>query len=177
MLTGPEQIVTQISFPAKAQIADIGAGTGHYARVLAQRVARIDGKVFAIDIQKDLLDRLKHDAIQHNLDNIEIVWGDAELPKGTRLRDDSMDMVFLTNTLFQIPDKQGVAQEIRRILHTQGLLVVVDWSDSFGGLGPQENDIITAEQVKELFTAHGFVYDKDIDAGDHHYAVTFRLIQ
>ena len=41
-------------------------------------------------------------------------------------------------------------------------------------MGPREQDIVSKEAVKKLFEAHGFNFEKEIDAGEHHYGLIFR---
>jgi hypothetical protein len=52
-------------------------------------------------------------------------------------------------------------------------VLVVDWSDSFGGMGPQQDDIIVQSKVREMFTEKNFKFDADFDAGEHHYGLIF----
>ncbi len=52
----PEQIVSQLELAKGSQVADIGTGTGFYSFAAAQAVGP-NGRVFALDVQKDLLER------------------------------------------------------------------------------------------------------------------------
>lgn len=63
--------------------------------------------------------------------------------------------------------------EIRRVLKENGKVLVVDWSDSFNGMGPQPNDIVTESVSRKMFTEKGFEFDEDFDAGEHHYGLIF----
>jgi ubiquinone/menaquinone biosynthesis C-methylase UbiE len=173
MIAGPDHILSQIPLPPGSHVADIGAGTGHYALALAEKLQSSQGKVFALDIQKDLLDRLQQDALQRGMENISIIWGNAENDKGTRLRNDSIDVVFITNTFFQIEHKNNFLQEVRRILKRGGQVVLVDWTDSFGGLGPRQDHIVAPEESKRIFIENNFSHERDIDAGAHHYGIIF----
>ena len=54
-------------------------------------------------------------------------------------------------------------------IYCEGKLLFVEWSDSYGGLGPKPDDIVRDDVAKTLFESHGFTHEKDILTGDHHY--------
>ena len=72
-------------------------------------------------------------------------------------------------------DKDTALEEAKRIVRPGGKLMLVDWSESFGGLGPQPDQVIVAKDARELCEKHGFTHERDFDAGDHHYGLAFRL--
>lgn len=156
-------------------VADLGAGSGFYTFAAAHAVGK-GGKVYAIDVQQDLLAKIKNTAqIQHLL-NIEVIHGNIEKLNGTRLKEHSIDSVFVCNVLFQIETQQRseFLSEIKRILKSNGRVLVVDWSDSFEGMGPQPENVIIEKEVSELFEKNGFTFITRIDAGDHHYGLVYR---
>lgn len=153
-------------------VADLGSGSGHYSLAAARLLG--GGRVFAIDVQKGLLDKLKDEAVKAHLSNIDIVWGDLEKMGGTRLKDGSVDVAIVANLLFQIGHKDHFLAEVKRILKSKGKIVVVDWTDSFGGLGPQSNMLVPELAAKELFEKAGFTSDGSIMAGSHHYGLIFK---
>ena len=86
----------------------------------------------------------------------------------------SVDAVILSNTLFQTEDKKELISEIQRVLKPTGKLLLIDWSDSFGNLGPTPAMVFTEKQAEELFISEGFVLERKIEAGDHHYGFVLR---
>lgn len=168
----PSQIIDMLELRDGMQVADLGSGSGFYS-LAASKAVSPSGAVFAIDIQKELLDRLKDEASRHNAHNITTIWGNAEEREGTRLREDSIDVVVLANTLFQIPNKEGALQEMSRILKSKGRVLLVEWTGSFGGLGPQADQVITQEAAQQLFESHGYTLISSTPAGDNHYALIF----
>jgi len=174
MFSDPERSIEQFGLGKGNYVADFGAGYGHFSFAAAESVGET-GKVYAIDIQKDLLTRLKNEAknVRHLL-NIEIIWADLDHLGGTKLRENSIDAVILANVLFQLPQKDNTCQEIKRILKRTGRILVIDWSNSIGGIGPNSSDIFTKDQTIELFSKHGFIEDREIDAGAGHYGVIFK---
>ena len=81
------------------KVADLGAGTGHYARAAAAIVGR-EGKVYAVDVQEDVLKHASLNMPRHGEGVVEYVWGNIERPGGTKLRDHVLDAAILANTLF-----------------------------------------------------------------------------
>lgn len=172
MFSQPEKNVEQFAVDPGMKVVDLGSGAGFYTLVLAKFVGKT-GKVFAVDVQQDLLIKLKNEAFKQGIDNVEIIWGDIEDPESTRLADASIDRVLIANTLFQTDDKEAVVKEAYRILKPKCTAMVIDWSDSFGGLGPHASRIIKPEQSKIIFEKSGFSFLRDIRAGDHHYGMIF----
>jgi ubiquinone/menaquinone biosynthesis C-methylase UbiE len=175
MFSDPENNINQFALAPGMQVADFGSGSGFYSMAAAKAVLP-NGKVFAVDIQKDLLEKLKNGSKQAHLNNVDIVWGDLEHFGGTKLRENSMDAVIISNLFFQVENKDGLCLEAKRILRKNSRVLVVDWDGSFGGIGPLEKDVITKIQMTALFQDHGFVLDREISAGEHHYGLIFRKI-
>lgn len=155
------------------KVADVGAGSGHYTLAAAKAVTN-GGKIYAIDIQKDLLAKIKSAAEAEHLSNVEVLWGDAEKQGGTGLREGFVDAAIVSNLLFQIQDRHNFALEVKRILKSNGRLLVVEWEDSFGGMGPAAKDVVTSRTARELFETEGFVLEREFSAGSHHYGIIFR---
>jgi len=151
-------------------IADVGSGTGEYSIALAKATGQ-PGRVYAIDVQKDMLAMVKKKATQEGIGTIEVVWGDIEKRGGAGLSDNSVDISLIANTLFQLEDKKAAVQEVIRITKPNGKIAVVDWVDSFGGLGPKQTDVISSEMAENLFKDAGFGKVSEFDAGDHHYGL------
>ncbi|MAZ67195.1 hypothetical protein CL652_00265 [bacterium] len=170
--SNPSQNVHRIGFKEGMKIADFGAGSGSYVMALAGVVGP-SGVVYAVDVQRELLTRLQNNAVQGGYDNVEIIWGDIETPGGVGLRDEYLDGVVIANTLFQVDDKINTIKEAWRVLRPGGTLVVIDWLDSFGGLGPPQNAVVTQAETTVLCTDNGYAFKKDIDAGKHHYGLVF----
>jgi ubiquinone/menaquinone biosynthesis C-methylase UbiE len=169
----PEKNVEQLGLSSGMRVADFGAGSGFYVIASSLRVGEA-GKIYAVDIQKDLLVRFKNELQKRGIDNVEIVWADLEKVGGSKLAPFSMDAVLATNIMFQLDDKDSFVKEISRVLRPGGKVLLVDWSESFGGLGPTEDRVISKADAISFFEKEGFVVEKDISAGAHHYGAVLR---
>lgn len=169
----PEESIKHLGLSAGKAVADIGAGTGHFT-FLMSRLVGPEGSVYAVDIQKNLLERIQKEAEEKNIRNVHILWGDAENIGGTKLKAAAVDAVLVSNVLFQTESKSGLVAEIKRILKKNGKVMIIDWSESFGGLGPDSLHVVSSETARTLFENNGFVLEKSFEAGAHHYGLLFR---
>lgn len=151
-------------------VADFGSGSGAYVLAIAERLAH-SGHVYAIDVQQELLRRIKNESHKRGYKNVEIVWSDLDRPHGSKLADNYVDRVLISNLLFQVEDKAVLLAEAFRILRPHGLLIIVDWSESFGGMGPHKRDVVKKEEALALATRAGFESLREFDAGAHHYGL------
>lgn len=169
----PTENLKNLNIKEGWKVADFGTGSGFYALGLAKRVGE-SGRVYAVDVQKDLLSKLKNKAREEHLFNIEVVWADLDKLGGTKLADSFLDAVVISNVLFQSEHKENLAKEAARVLKFGGEAIVIDWSDSYGGLGPHRDHVFTSNKGETLFTNNGFVVVKSFDAGEHHWGLLFK---
>lgn len=173
MFSQPEKNIEQFHVDPGMIVADLGSGSGFYSLALAKNVGP-SGKVYAIDVQKDLLSRLEQGAKQEGYLNIELIWGDLDEVGGSTLKDSVADRVVVANILFQLEEKDNFLSEVKRILKPNGTILVVDWSDSFSGLGPVEEQVVKQGVARVLFEDAGLKFVREINAGDHHYGMVFK---
>lgn len=174
MFSNPQSILSQVHIDMGMKVADFGSGSGHYTMALSEIVGT-SGTVFSFDIQAELLSKLKNIATQENKENIHFVCADLDEPNSTSLKEDSLDRVLIGNILFQAEDKKALIREAKRILKPNGKVIVIDWTDSHNGLGPRSSDVVKKEVAQKIFEEEGFVIEKEIDAGEHHYGLIFKL--
>jgi ubiquinone/menaquinone biosynthesis C-methylase UbiE len=155
------------------RVADLGAGSGFFTRAAARLVGD-GGVVWAVDTQRDLVTRIKNFAIAEGLANVEILHGDVEVVGGTNLPDNSFDFVIVANLLFSIEHRGECIAEVRRILKKSGRALFIDWSDSFGGLGPHPDHVVTAPQGEKLLLSHAMTMVGKVRAGDYHWGLVVR---
>ncbi len=172
MFVKPEENVASLMLMEGMKVADLGAGTGFYTRAASTRVGNT-GKVYAIEVQKDMVKKLESDLKEWGIKNVECIWGDIETVGGTKIADQSMDAVIISNVLFQAGDKLGLIDEAKRILKKGGKILVVDWKDSYEGLGPAPHHVVKEEVATELFSKRGFKLLEKISAPYHHYGIIF----
>jgi len=173
MFSNPEKNIEQFHVEPGMIAVDLGSGTGFYSLALGKMVGP-SGRVYAVDIQKELLSKLQTDAKRESIHNIKLIWGDLDLEKSSTLDDNYADRVVLANVLFQVENKDNLISEAYRILRPGGKLLFVDWSDSFGGLGPRPKDVVKPDVARTMLEAERFIFEREIQTGDHHYGFIFK---
>jgi len=148
-------------------VADLGAGTGFYSVAAGHMVPR--GKVYAIEVVKDFLETIKNKVKEAHLNNVEIIWGNIEKIGGTKIGDNIIDAVIASNVLFQVEDKDKFIEEMKRILKPKGRVLLIDWSES--SIMGAKIMAVPKNKAREMFERKGFVLERNINAGEHHYGM------
>ncbi len=169
----PEQNIRQFGLSSHMVVADFGVGSGFYA-LLAGAAVGDSGKVYAIDLQRDLLSRVASLARDQGISSLEVIAGDLNHERSSGLKDGSVDAAIVANVLFQIENRDVFAREVARVLRKGGRALVIDWSESFGGIGPHPSHVVPKEEALSLFLNAGLSFGKAIVAGDHHYGFIMR---
>jgi len=169
MFSDPEANLSKLGLNDGMRVVDIGSGSGFYTFAAAKRVGG-NGRVYAVDVVKDLLERLRSVGASQGLHNIEVVWGNAEKIGGTKLREGIADRVIASNVLFQIEKPDDFVLEMKRVLKHGGKILLIDWSDA-SLLSPKT--LFPPAKAQMLFEKAGFKLDQSFNAGDHHYGFVF----
>ncbi|MBU0611823.1 class I SAM-dependent methyltransferase [Patescibacteria group bacterium] len=171
MFSDPIKNLKQFGLSEDMVVVDLGAGSGFYSVPLAQMVPK--GKVYAIEIQRDFLNTIKNRIKEFSLSNIECILGDVEKKGGTKIGDAVADAVVVSNVLFQAENKDRFVEEVARILKPEGKVLVIDWSDD-SSIISSGFKIIPEEKMREMFGRKGFIFNRTINAGKHHYGMIFK---
>lgn len=167
----PQDALKQFGVYGTEDVADFGAGAGHFALAAARRLD--GGRLFAIDMEKELLTRLAEEARLLGAANVHTIWGDVSQPRGVPLGPDSVDKVIAANILYLVADRNGFVEEVKRLLRPGGKVLLIEWKNEKEG-GPHAKHKIAEDAALALFYRHGFVKERDIDAGEYHYGIILR---
>lgn len=171
----PDIASSHFHFRAGDLVADFGSGAGAFLPALSKAVGK-DGKVYACEIQKELVGKIAAFAREKKLGNVEPLWSDIEHPGGTKLADEILDGGILANVLFQLEDKGAAFTEMARVTRKGGKLLVIDWTESFGGMGPHSDHVVREMDARAIAESAGWRYERSFPAGEHHYGLALRRI-
>lgn len=164
-----EEVITHLDLASDMSAAEFGCGSAVFSLALAKRMPK--GKVYALDVQEEKLSALKGRAILEKVGNITTILCDLEAFEGSTLLDETLDIVLVTNVLFQCENKYIIIQEAKRTLKRGGQLLVIDWLKK-GPFSPKEG-MISPEEVKKIADTLGLTLKKEFAVGDYHYALIF----
>ena len=121
----PLQIIALIPIRPYEEIGDIGCGPGYLTLPLAKHA--YDGKVFAIDSRKQMLDIVRDRVDSARLGNVDFVQSKRiKVP----LDSDALDGSVLCDVLTAAPRPKSLLKEAHRLLRTGGWLAIIDWTNS-----------------------------------------------
>jgi ubiquinone/menaquinone biosynthesis C-methylase UbiE/rhodanese-related sulfurtransferase len=115
-------IITALGIAAGSRVADVGAGDGYFTTRLAAAVGT-EGRVYAVDVSKNALDRLGKRVSAAGLGNVELILGttsDPHLPAGT------LDAALIVNAYHEMREHQSMLAGIKRALKPGGRLVILE---------------------------------------------------
>ena len=151
-------------------VADFGCGYGTFA-IPAAKV--ISGKIYAFDIEPEMIEAVEQKAKALSLDNVEAVLRDFLL-EGSELRDGSVDYVFLFNIL-HLERPESLLREAYRILKVGGRMGIIHWNyDPTTPRGPPMDIRPRPEQCKHWAESVGFIFEKRLDLKPYHYGLILR---
>ncbi|MBU1177163.1 MAG: class I SAM-dependent methyltransferase [Patescibacteria group bacterium] len=167
----PTEILKQIDIRNNMHIADFGCGNGYFSIPMAKIAEQ--GHVYALDVIKDTLEAVESKAELENISNIETIHCNLENLNGSKLDNESIDLVLLRNILFQSQKKSEIVKEAKRVLKDNNTLVLVEWiKDS--SLAPKDGWLISKEEAQQLVKLEGFEFEKELKIDNHHYGLIFR---
>jgi len=121
-------VIQSLNLKPGMDIADIGAGTGFYSLLFAQKVGKA-GNVFAVDVTDDFILNINRRASENNLKNIH---GVLSTQKDTLLAPGSVDMAFVCDTYHHFEYPQTMLVSIYRALRPGGELIIIDFKKQPG---------------------------------------------
>jgi SAM-dependent methyltransferase len=119
----PDVAIGILKIPKGASVADIGAGSGFMTIRLSQSVGPT-GRVFATDVQPQMLDILRRRLDDRKIRNVTLVQGaidDPKLPPG------SLDLELLVDVYHEFSQPQAMLRGLREALKPSGRLVLVEY--------------------------------------------------
>ncbi|MCF6159020.1 MAG: class I SAM-dependent methyltransferase [wastewater metagenome] len=147
----PEQIFDALKIEKGQHIGDIGAGSGYLTIKLAERTGTT-GTVYAVDIQQDMLDYIKHRLTEKGLKNVVLVLGDMNDPK---LPPESLDTAILLSIYHEIVKPVDFIKKLKPVLKPNGKLAILEFGDE-SPIGPPLYFRLPEDVIIDEVTAAGF---------------------
>lgn len=160
----PQKILENLNLKENMVAADFGCGAGGWVLPLAKILKK--GKIFAIDILEEPLSVLRSKLNAEKIFNVETRRADVE--KGTPLFSESVDLVLMTNLLFECQNKEEVLKEGKRVLKKGGKILIVDWKEEVE-IGPEKK--VSKKEIKEIAEKLNLKVEREFEAGSFHFGM------
>ena len=140
-------------------VCDLGAGNGYYTLPMAKSVGAT-GKIFAVEIQPQMLRFLKKRAEAAKVDNIEYVLGTLIDPK---LKENSMDVILLVDVYHEFSHPVHMLDKIRKALKPDGVFVLVEFRAEDPKVPIKPEHKMSKKQIMKELPANGLKLVKEFD--------------
>ncbi|HIF99610.1 MAG: class I SAM-dependent methyltransferase [Myxococcales bacterium] len=118
----PDRVMEALAIAPGQSIADLGAGGGYFTFRLANTVGP-DGRVYAIDVDADMTERLERIARERGASNVSVVLADFDDPKIPEL----VDLIFTSNTYHHIEGRVAYFERAARYLRPRGRIAILEY--------------------------------------------------
>jgi SAM-dependent methyltransferase len=164
----PDEILDALQLQPTARVADIGAGTGYFSVRIAKRVP--DGRVFAVDIEPDMVRYLGERAHHEHLHILQPVLASANSPNVP----EAVDVVLIVDTYHHIDDRVAYFSRLKSSLQPGGRLAIVDFKMD-APEGPPPAIRIPPERVIAELGQAGYALVAKHDFLPRQYFLVFRV--
>lgn len=154
-----DETVTKLGLKPGAIVADIGAGAGIFEASLAQAVSP-GGKVYAVDIDKGLIDHIAERAAERHITNVQGVVGTFTDPK---LPVRNVDLAFIYDVLHHIEARAEYLKNLAGYLKPSGRIAVIDFRPGQGGHRDLPELQVAREQATAWMAAAGLKPVEEIE--------------
>ena len=146
----PDMTVDRLELQKDDVVADIGAGTGYFSFRMARQVP--EGKVYAVDIQPEMLDAIAFLKEENNITNVETVLGREDNPN---LPSESIDLAFMVDAYHEFAYPREMMEGIVEALKPGGRVVLLEYRKENPMIMIKPLHKMTQKQVKKELKAVG----------------------
>ena len=126
----PDKIISRSGIREGTRVLEAGCGSGTFTNYIARAVGD-KGKVYALDIQPEMLDLLRKKLMRfenRNIRNVKLVNADiCNMP----FEDNYFDLVCINAVLQEIPEIYAALNDIKRVLKPKGIIAALENSMNF----------------------------------------------
>ena len=166
----PETALDKIGINPGMTVADVGAGVGYFTIRLGRRVGPT-GKVYATDVQPEMLTILKDRARKANLTNIEPILGSESDP---RLPANSLDVILLVDVYHEFSRPQRMLRKLAQALKPDGRLVLLEYRKEDPHIPIRADHKMSVDEAKMELEAEGYRLEKVLNDLPRQHILIFR---
>lgn len=166
----PEKIINSLDILPEMKVAHFGCGTGFFTFSIARKIGT-KGTIYALDVLDEKIEAIKSQAKMLGLGNVIAKRVNLEKKEGSGLPDESIDWVILVNMLYQNEHKSRVIIEARRVLKKDGHILVVDWKNTAGSIGPEMSSRVSKQELIKIARKNELGISKELEISDLHFGM------
>jgi len=165
----PDQIMDTLQIGEGSVVADLGAGGGWFTVRLSRQVGP-NGRVYAEDIQPQMIQAIDRRVTREGRTNVTTVLGVADDPK---LPAGKLDAVLIVDAYHEIERPVALLRNVGKSLKSTGVVAIVNFKKDGGGPGPDMHERVEADKVIADAVAAGLELRKRDDFLRYQYMLTF----
>ena len=151
------QAIANLDLKTHYHVADLGAGTGYYTFRIAPLVP--EGKVYAVDIQPEMIGLMRHKKNTQGHDNVELIQSEATDPK---LPENSLDIIIIVDVYHELSHPQETMEHLVRALKEEGRLILLEYRMEDPSVPIKLLHKMSVAQAKTEMKAVGLRLEKNI---------------
>jgi SAM-dependent methyltransferase len=163
----PHEVIQALELAPDAVVADVGAGTGYFSARLAAMLPK--GKVYAVDVEPDMVKHLAERAKREGKPNMQAVRGALDDPK----LPEKADLILFVDVHHHIDEREKYFRNLRASLKPGGRVAIVDFRPD-APMGPPKRTRIPADKVKAELKAAGYSLAEEHGFLPNQYFLVFR---
>ena len=152
----PDTALDILRIPKGASVADIGAGSGYMTVRLARRVGET-GRVYANDLQPQMLELLKRRLVRERITNVTLIEGTIDDPK---LPAASVDLELMVDVYHELSQPQAMLRRLREALKPGGRLVLLEYRKEDPAIPIRPEHKMTVAEARMEVEAEGFTLSR-----------------
>jgi len=155
----PRKAIAELRLRPGQVVADIGAGSGYYTMLLSAAVGP-RGRVYATDIQPEMLALIRKKLENTAVPNVELVLGTAT---ESRLPDAAIDLAVMVDVYHELAQPQAFLQSLRRAIKPDGRLVLIEFRKEDDRVPIRQEHKMTIREARMELEAEGYRFERVID--------------
>jgi ubiquinone/menaquinone biosynthesis C-methylase UbiE len=166
----PDLLISELDLKPGMAVADIGAGTGYHSSRMAHVVGK-SGKVFAVDIQREMLALLDKSMKSQNISNVMPVLGSEKDPK---LPPASLDLIIMVDVYHELEYPAEMLRAMVAALKPKGRIAFVEFREEDANVPIKAVHKMSEAQIRKEASAFGLQWLRTSKALPWQHVVIFQ---
>jgi precorrin-6B methylase 2 len=166
----PTKAVAALRLRPGQVVADIGAGSGYYTLLIGAAVGP-RGRVYATDIQPEMLALIQKKIEARRVANVELVLG---TPTESRLPDSSVDLALMVDVYHELAQPQMFLRSLKRAIKPGGRLVLIEFRKESPDVPIREEHKMSVRDARLELEAEGYRFERVLDMLPWQHILIFR---